>query len=280
MLIKKDLKKMIMSLPGAKKLYMLPDTIIIGAMKCGTTSLFRYLCEHPNFSPPKSKEIHYFDYNYDKGLGWYSRQFPTKKMKWNGQLKGQQIITGEASPYYMFHPHAMRRIAHLLPDVKLIVLLRNPVDRAYSHYHNEVRHGRESLLTFEEALDAEPGRIDGELEKMLKDETYFSVHHGHHTYLSRGVYVEQLKTCHEYFKKEQFLIVDSAKMSADLQGVYNNVCAFLGLPPHTIKNAKPHNRGSYKDPLPDSLRRRLIDYYAPYNQALYDFLGMKFDWDK
>jgi hypothetical protein len=92
--------------------------------------------------------------------------------------------------------------------------------------------------------------------------------------------VEQLKACQVHFKKEQFHIIDSAKMSDDLQSVYNNVCAFLGLPPHTIENTKPHNRGGYKEQMPNALRRRLIDYYAPYNQALYDFLGMAFEWDK
>ena len=278
MLIKENQIKTIMSLPGASRLYMLPDVIIIGAMKCGTTSLFRYLSEHPDFFPPKSKEIHYFDYNYDKGVDWYRDKFPTKIRKWKCRLKGQAMMTGEASPYYMFHPHAMRRIASLLPDVKLIVLLRNPVDRAYSHYHNEVRHGRESL-TFEQALDAEPGRLAGELEKMLQDEFYFSVHHGHHAYLARGIYVEQLKACQPYFKREQFFIVDSENMSADLQGVYDTVCAFLGLVPHTTKNGKQHNLGGYKEKMPHELRRRLIDYYAPHNRALYDYLGKRFDWD-
>jgi hypothetical protein len=258
---------------------MLPDMIIIGAMKCGTTSLFRYLEEHPDFFPPKSKEIHYFDSNFDKGLDWYRRQFPTNVRRLKCRLMGQRIITGEASPYYMFHPHAMGRIASILPKVKLIVLLRNPVDRAYSHYHNEIKHGRESL-TFGEALESEPGRLAGEVEKMLKDERYFSVHHGHHAYLSRGIYVDQLKACRTFFQKEQFLIVDSASMSTDLQRVYDKVCAFLGLVPYTLKDWKTHNRGVYKEKMPAHLRKRLIDYYVPHNQALYDYLGMRFDWDR
>jgi hypothetical protein len=268
-----------MSHPGTAKLYMLPDMIIIGAMKCGTTSLFRYLAEHPDFFPPITKEIHFFDSKYNQGLDWYRRRFPTKVRKLACRLRGRRIITGEASPYYMFHPHAMRRIASVLPKVKLIVLLRNPVDRAYSHYHYEVKHGREQL-TFEQALDAEPVRLEGELEKMLHDERYFSVHYGRHAYLRRGIYVEQLKACRVYFQEEQFFVVDSAEMLVDLQGVYDQVCAFLQLAPHKIKNAKTHNRGVYQEPMPADLRKRLIDYFAPHNQALYDYLGMQFEWDR
>ncbi len=200
MMLAQRFRQSIMSHPGTAKLYVLPDMIIIGAMKCGTTSLFRYLAEHPDFFPPMTKEIHFFDSKYDQGLDWYRRRFPTKIKRLTCRLRGRRIITGEASPYYMFHPHAMRRIASILPTVKLIVLLRNPVDRAYSHYHYEVKHGREQL-TFEEAIDAEPGRLAGELDKMLQDEGYFSVHYGRHAYLRRGIYVEQLKACRALFRK-------------------------------------------------------------------------------
>jgi len=258
---------------------MLPDFMIIGAMKCGTTSLFRYLERHPDFFGPKIKEIHYFDFKYEKGLDWYRRKFPTRLKKLKCGLKGQHIVSGEASPYYMFHPHACRRIAAVLPKVKLIILLRNPVDRAYSHYYNEIRHERETLA-FEEALEAEPDRLDGEVEKMLEDEHYFSVHHGHHAYLARGVYVSQIRACREYFPEEQFLILDSDELFSNPQAVYDRVCAFVGLAPHRIDEFKTHNPGGYDRQLPAALRRKLVEYYAPHNQALYEYLGMKFDWDK
>lgn len=268
-----------MSHPMSAGLYMLPDVIIIGAMKCGTTSLFRYLEKHPDFFIPKMKEIHYFDYNYDKGLEWYRRHFPTKLKKWKCRLKGQRIITGEASPYYMFHPHARKRIASTLPGVKLIALLRNPVDRAYSHYQNEIRHNRE-YLTFQEAIEAEPHRLAGELEKMLEDENYFSFHHGHHGYLSRGIYVEQLKVWHDYIPKEHLLILDSETFFAETQKVYDTVCALLELPPYILKEFKPHNPGEYQQKMPAELRKKLLDYYVPHNEKLYDYLGRKFDWNK
>lgn len=268
-----------MSHPAASRLHLLPDFIIIGTMKGGTTSLFRYLEKHPDFYAPKTKEIHYFDFKYEKGLGWYRRHFPTKLRKLKCRLVGQRIVSGEASPYYMFHPHACRRIAAVIPEVKLIVLLRNPVDRAYSHYHNEVRHGRETL-TFEEALDAEPDRLRGELEKMMADERYFSVHHGHHAYLARGIYVEQLKACRAHFPEEQFLILDSEVLFSDPQSVVDRVCDFVGLGRHRIPEFKTHNPGGYREQMPPALRKKLVEYYAPHNEALYDYLGMRFDWDE
>ena len=194
-------------------------------------------------------------------------------------MRGRRIITGEATPYYMFHPHACKRIAAILPNVKLIALLRNPVDRAYSHYHNKIRGGRENL-TFEEAIESEPRRLAGELEKMLIDESYFSVHHGHHGYLSRGLYVEQIKAWHACVPKEQLLIVDSETFFADPQGIYDKVCALLGLAPYRIRELIVNNPGDYDQKMPAALRKKLIDYFAPHNEELFGYLGVRFDWNK
>jgi|SRR5690242_3518862 len=123
---------------------ILPHFLIIGAQRCGTTSLFEYLARHPDVAPPSAKELHFFDSEYHKGDAWYRERFPSLR---NG------FITGEATPYYIFHPHTPTRVRDWNSKVKLIVLLRNPVDRAYSHYHHEVRLGTESL-DFETALVA------------------------------------------------------------------------------------------------------------------------------
>ena len=117
----------------------LPDFIIIGCQRGGTTSLYNYITSHPDVEPASQKELHFFDYNFDKGLDWYKDQFPDNK------------ITGETSPYYIIHPHAPRRIAQAKPDVKILILLRNPGDRAYSHYNLEVKIGHEKL-SFEDAI--------------------------------------------------------------------------------------------------------------------------------
>src|SRR5579863_9235330 len=131
-------------------LRMAPDFMIIGALRGGTTSLYSYMTAHPGIGPAYMKEVHFFDVHYKKGFPWYQAQFPSLPQKYyRERVQKQRFITGEASPYYLFHPHAPKRIAKILPQVKLVVLLRNPVTRAYSHYSHEVAGGHESL-SFEE----------------------------------------------------------------------------------------------------------------------------------
>lgn len=127
----------------------LPDFIIIGAQKCGTTSLFNYLSKHPDVSLPEEKEIHFFDKFYNKGINWYKKNFLNDGM-----------LTGEATPYYIYHPHVTVRISSCCPNAKLIVMLRNPIDRAYSNFSMEKQRNNEPLATFEEAIAAEPKRIN------------------------------------------------------------------------------------------------------------------------
>ena len=133
----------------------LPDFIMIGGMKCGTTSLFQYLQQHPGVSRVYVEEVHFFDLHYGRGLNWYRAHFPVKG-------KGEATICGDDSPYYIFHPLVPARVREDVPGAKLIALLRNPVDRAYSHYHHELRRGREDL-SFEKALDREEERLEGEV---------------------------------------------------------------------------------------------------------------------
>ncbi|MBA3426416.1 MAG: sulfotransferase [Rubrobacter sp.] len=160
----------------------LPDFLIIGAQKAGTTFLYYLLCQHPYVAPTSEKELHFFDsQKFNKGEGWYRSNFPPPTSE-----NGHKVITGEASPYYIYHPLAARRAAQVVPHARLIVLLRNPVDRAYSDYQNRLREGNE-FLGFEEAIEAEEERIKGEKEKMLADEGYSSASHRRHSYLARGV---------------------------------------------------------------------------------------------
>lgn len=191
------------------KLRMLPDFIIIGAQRSGTTSLFNYLGQHPEIYQSFPKETHYFSNHYQKGVGWYRSHFPLKvhKVIAESYLK-RKFIAGEATPYYISHPLAPGRVHNLVPNVKLIVLLRNPVDRAYSHYHHQVKLGMEPL-TFEEAIDAEEERISGEVERIKRDVQYRSFNLQNYSYLYRGVYIHQVRTWLEYFDREQFLVLES-----------------------------------------------------------------------
>jgi hypothetical protein len=173
----------------------IPRFIIIGAQRCGTTSLYSYLIGHPYVASALQKEIHFFDLNFKKGVSWYRTQFP--------QLGEQGFITGEGSPYYIFHPHVPKRIFDTVPRAKLILLLRNPVDRAYSHYHHEVKLGVEPL-SFEDAIDREEERLHGQGEKIIADESYYSFNHQHYSYLCRGVYAYQLTVWNSFSLGNRF----------------------------------------------------------------------------
>lgn len=248
-----------------------PDYIIIGTMKGGTSSLYQYLTLHPEVLPANSKETHYFDINYHEGKNWYRTNFVKKKYKLPGQL------TGEASPYYIFHPLAAERVARLLPEIKLIALFRNPTERAYSHYQHSCRTKVETQ-SFEQALKLEPERLAGEKEKMLRDPKYHSQHYQMFSYLARGRYAEQLKVWFRYFRREQFLILKSEDMFAMPQEMMNKVFDFFSLPPHIGSEFKKYNyHGEYSD-MPETARKQLNEYFEPYNKELYELLDMDFNW--
>lgn len=260
------------------QLRVLPDFLVIGAQKAGTTSLFNYLIEHPGILATVRKQMHYFDNRYSRGHDWYRSHFPLQLQRaYSEQRLGYRCLTGEATPYYIFHPHAPRRIAQLLPHVKLIVLLRNPVDRAYSHYNHELRKKAEQL-TFEEALKQESARLAPEIERMMQDENYYSFAHQHYSYLARGVYVEQLKVWFKLFPKDRFLILKSEDFNRDISGTLNQIYRFLGLPELPPKDYPYHNRGNYSK-MPSEVRLQLQDYFRPYNQQLYQLLDRDLGWD-
>ncbi|MBW1713578.1 MAG: sulfotransferase domain-containing protein [Deltaproteobacteria bacterium] len=255
-----------------------PEFIIIGAMKAGTSSLFAYLGRHPRVCPAPAKEIHYFDLSFDQGPAWYWAHFPTIiEAALKARRLGPGLITGEASPYYIFHPHAPRRAFETVPQAKIIAILRNPVDRAFSHYRHQVKKGRETL-SFEEALNREEERLAGELELMLADEGYYSFNHQHFSYLARGLYLDQLRAWERYFPRERFLIIKSEDLFARPEAVIKEIWPFLGLPGQDIKNFKVYNQGisGHLDPF---LRQRLVERFAGPNQELYEFLGRDLGWD-
>ena len=173
---------------------LLPDFIIIGVQRCGTTSLYCNLVQHPNIFPAFVKEVHFFDIDFIKGINWYRPHFPSRLYKYYiTRICKQGFITGEASPSYIIHRLA-KRISKILPRVKIIILLRNPIYRAYSHYCHQVRKRRETL-SFKHAIEKEAERLNGEAEKILQNENYNSFNHRRFSYLARGIYVDQLKSC-------------------------------------------------------------------------------------
>lgn len=254
----------------------LPDFLVIGAQKCGTTALYAYLRWHPEITGPPWKEVSFFDRHYARGTGWYRGQFPSRPWLWlTGGRSGRAQLVGEASPSYLLHPHAPDRVRELLPRVRLVALLRNPVDRAHSHYHHEVALGREPL-TFEEALDQEPARTHGEAAR-LADPGYFSHAWWNHTYLARGRYVEQLERWLSAFPRDQLLVVPSEALRSDPAAGYRRVLEHLGAPPHELPRYPAIFEREYPDMAP-ATRARLNEYFAPFNERLYALLGHDLGW--
>jgi hypothetical protein len=248
----------------------LPDFIIIGAQRCGTTSLYNYMADHPGVASAFLKETHFFDIHFAKGLSWYRAHFP---FAW-GQ---RRPVVGEATPYYLFYPHAPHRVRDTVPGAKLIVLLRNPADRAYSHYHHEVSTGVETA-SFEEALKREESTLPGETARVVADEGYRSFAHFHYSYLARGIYVDQIHPWTKLFDKEHLLIIKSEDFYADPAAVVGQVFRFLDLPPWTSGTYEKYNLAHYADMNP-ATRDRLEAFFQPHNQRLYDVLGTDLGWD-
>jgi hypothetical protein len=249
----------------------LPAVLLLGAQRSGTTSLFNYLVRHPAVLPPLGKEIHYFDLHYARGVRWYRGRFP---YAW--RLRGG-TITLDASPYYLLHPLAPERAARLLPEVKLVALLRHPVDRAFSHYQHEVRDGRESL-SFEDALEQEAGRLAGEEERLRDDPGYYSFNHHRYSYTRRGLYLEQLRRWTAHFPRTSLLVLQSEALFREPAKVVGRVQDFLGLPQQRGGSYKPFYQGNYDRQMAPEPRRRLVEYFEPHNRALYHWLGEEFDW--
>jgi hypothetical protein len=262
--------------PPWSRFRMKPKFIIIGAQKAGTTSLYHLLCQHPRVKPARKKELHYFDTNYHRGQRWYEAMFPFAVPFLNHRFGGLKKITGEASPYYMFHPRAISRLARTLPDAKLIVLLRNPVERAYSHYHHETKNKNE-ILSFEEALAKEKDRVRSEAEKLLQDRQYRSLKHRRFSYLSRGIYADQLEVVFRFFARKQVLILKSRDYLTNPEQVLRQACSFLGIPEWQPKAFPRLNEGHYAGMREDT-KRFLENYFRDHNQRLYQFVGRDFGW--
>ena len=211
-----------------------PDYLIIGTKRGGTTSMAKWLLEHPQVRtlwPEREtrKGTYYFDVNYSRGPNWYHGHYPTKAAHGLAQRRaGTELIVGEATPYYLYHPNAPARAFETAPDAKVIALLRNPVDRAYGHWMERTRNGVETL-GFAEAIRIEAERLEGEEQKMIDDPTYVSFAHQHYSYVDQGRYSRGLKRWIQSYGEDQMMILRSEDMYAEPAKIYTEVTNFLGL---------------------------------------------------
>ena len=239
---------------------------------------FEYLISHPNVHPPKGKEIDFFDRLYSRGINWYKVGFPFKIQKFfDTVFLRKKFLTGEATPRYIEHPHAINRIKEITPNAKFIILLRNPIDRAFSQHNMNVKNDYE-INNFSDALKEEPRRIANRIEKMSNDVSYYSWNFDLYAYLEHGIYVDKIKRWMEVFPKEQFLIIQSEEFFKNPSKIYNDVLEFLGLPSYDLKEYDAI-RKQQKSILEKHTREKLQHYFKPHNDKLYELLGKKFDWE-
>lgn len=259
-------------------LRMQPSFLIVGAQRCGTTSMYRTLSGHPDvLGAGIHKGVHYFDTAYHRGPRWYRGHFPLSFLaNRRRDSDTRPAITGEASPYYMFHPLAPERIARDFPDMRLIVMLRDPVERAYSAFTHESARGFETE-PFERALELEESRLRGQVDKMRQDSTYYSLAHQHNAYLARGRYIDQLEEMEKHFPRSRIHLIDSDELFRDAEPVMNELLSFLELAPWSPghlqqRNARPRRA------LEGEVRQRLEDHFRPYDERLAHWWGRKPSW--
>lgn len=260
-----------------------PDFLIVGTKRGGTTSLWNYLADHrqvlPMFPAPRgSKSNAYWFAELHRGDAWYRSHFHTHAYRrLRERAVGGRVVTGEASPYYMYGPHLPARIAAHAPSTRLLVLLRDPVERAYGHYQERVKQGVETL-GFEEALAAEEARVGPELDRVFADPDYYSPVHDFFAYRDRGIYLPQLERIYAAFPREQVLVLRAEDLYTDAQRLFDEVCVFLGIEPEPIARPEHHNYIP-RDPIAPGTAAELRAFYAPHNRALEALEGRSFGWN-
>jgi len=268
-----------------------PDFLLIGAKRGGSTSLYYTLLDHPAIMKlfpaarllPKAndtKGVHYFDSSYERGTAWYRSHFPSVAARRRaGARAGGSVAVGEGSPYYLFHPLAAERAGRDVPDARILLILRDPVERAFSHYRERRRGQAEDLVTFEDALAAEEDRLAGERDRIVAEPGYRSYAHEQQSYRAQGEYAPHLRRWLDHFPRERVHILVAEEFYADPQAAVNGIATFLGLLRAPLSPAADRvwNAAPAQD-LKPATRRRLASHYAPFNADLEALLGRTLPW--
>lgn len=282
-----NLNKNILSLINKIKIYSnlftapkraLPDFLIIGAQKCGTSTLFDYISQHYQVIPPLKKEMHYFDKKYNLSSYWYRAHFPLKK-----EL-GKDKITGEKSTDYIYHPEGAERIKETIGKPKLILILRNPAERAISQYQHMVRAGRENRnpqMAFREEKEFLKSISQKDISKASFVNKKKFNKYSTFSYIRKGLYLGQIKSFYEYFTPDQLFIESTENLKIDPNNIIKRIYQFLDIDTQFLPDdLTPKNRGKYKlDENLTEITEELKNYYTPHNEALFDYLGKRFPWE-
>jgi Sulfotransferase family len=261
------------------RMRMLPSFLIVGAERCGTTSMFYALAQHPAVfsSALPRKEVHYFDHKYHLGAAWYRCHFPLIPRARLAARRAGNPVAFEGTPNYMFHPLAPARIHRELPDMRLLVMVRDPVERAYSAYTHQVGFGYETEPFERAVFELEDVRLQGEEERLIADPSYVSFNHCHYTYRARGYYADQLERLERLFGRDQIHVVDVGDFFTSPEPVYQQVLDFLHLPQRGLPVFKRQN-GRPRSPMPASLRAALEEHFRPHDERLATWLGYEPSW--
>tara|TARA_B100001540_G_scaffold126815_1_gene113093 strand:- start:1025 stop:1852 length:828 start_codon:yes stop_codon:yes gene_type:complete len=249
---------------------VLPNFIIAGTVRSGTTSLYNYICNHPSVLPAAYDEIGFFDSNFQLGTMWYQSMFPTKKQMELVQEKTNFCLTGEDTPFYFWNKDAIKRISELIPNCKIIMIFRNPVDRAYSNYQLGKRENKEDL-SFEKTIEIEKQIINKGTKNLNFSEP--------RTYLIKSLYSLQLKNWLKSFSKDQLYFLSTEQLSSKPNETMSGIFNFLGLPRHTLSEFKKEKKAIYPE-MNISTRNDLLEFFKPYNNELFSLIGNNFSWDK
>jgi hypothetical protein len=254
----------------------LPDFYIIGSMKSGTTALYMHLEHHPDIVPATQKEVHYFNTHRDLGERFFRSNFPpVSALEARDNVHGRQI-TGEATPDYIFHPSAPAMCKAITPNARFVLLMRNPIERAYSHWKQGKRFAFESE-DFDTAIALEDARMEGEAEKLLADPHFYSYRHQMYSYLHRGYYADQIKEWLKHFDRDQFLFIQSEDLFENGLTVFDRVSKFLGVSDWHPEEFSLLFKGLEGEISPEA-RARLQDHFAPRNAELYELVGEDYGW--
>jgi hypothetical protein len=248
---------------------VLPDFIIIGTVRSGSTSLYYNICEHPSVLPAAYDEIGFFDSNYHLGIEWYQSMFPKQKDMDKIKKNTGFAITGEDTPFYFWKKEAIDRIFQCLPSVKIIAIFRNPVDRAYSNYNLGVRMNTEKS-TFEETIDEEIEFLENNLFRDSIDRK--------RSYVTKGMYEKQIKSWFDVFPREQIHILSTEEMEQKPQETLLKIFKFLEIPEYIIKNPQKQKSAKYEK-MNGRTREKLLDYYQPFNEKFFKIINQRFDWE-